>query len=365
VRELSEASRAGPTLSVLLGISTGVEAAVVPLLAVVGALFAAYQIGVRTGLAHGGLFATAVATLGMLGPAAYLMAMDAAGPVLDNAAGIIEMTIGRDRPDVRGRTVVLDAVGNSVKALTKSWAAGVAGLGSLLLVAGFLDEVRRRAMGLGILGPAARASIALPTPALRLDRPEVLVAALLGVLLVLWVAARCLVVVARAARRVMDEVRRQLKDRPASYAPDHEACLEMVSRAALRHMIAPAVVAVVVPVAVGVALRFARAEDNPLVAADSVAALVMAGTMAGVLGSLLLGNAGGAWDNAKKYIATGAHGGRHLVDESGARATNPTYDAAIVGDTVGDPLKDLAGPAVHVLAKMLPVVTIVFLPFFV
>jgi K(+)-stimulated pyrophosphate-energized sodium pump len=130
-------------------------------------------------------------------------------------------------------------------------------------------------------------------------------------------------------------------------------------------MIAPSVVAVVVPIAVGVALRFARAEDNPLVAADAVAALVMAGTMAGVLGSLLLGNAGGAWDNAKKYIATGAHGGRHLVDESGARVDNPTYGAALVGDSVGDPLKDLAGPAMHVLVKMLPVVTIVFLPFFV
>jgi K(+)-stimulated pyrophosphate-energized sodium pump len=147
--------------------------------------------------------------------------------------------------------------------------------------------------------------------------------------------------------------------------PDHEPVVEVVTRAALRHMLAPAVVAVAVPVAVGVALRFARAEDNPLVLADSIAALLLAGTMAGVLGSILLGNAGGAWDNAKKYIATGAHGGRHLVDESGARVDNPTYGAAQVGDTVGDPLKDLAGPAMHVLVKMLPVVTIVFLPFFV
>jgi K(+)-stimulated pyrophosphate-energized sodium pump len=192
------------------------------------------------------------------------------------------------------------------------------------------------------------------------------------VLLVLWMASRTILGVARPARRVMDEVRRQLKDRPAGAAPDHEPAIETVTRAALRHMLAPAFVAVLVPlvvpyapVAVGVALRFARAGDNPLVLADSVAALVMAGTMAGVLGSLLLGNAGGAWDNAKKYIATGAHGGRHLVDESGARVDNPTYAAALVGDTVGDPLKDLAGPAMHVLVKMLPVVTIVFLPFFV
>jgi K(+)-stimulated pyrophosphate-energized sodium pump len=368
VRELAEASRAGPTLSVLLGVATGIEGAMAPLVTLALAGVGAFEIGARTGLAHGGIFGTAVATMGMLGPAAYLLAMDAFGPIIDNAAGIVEMTVARERPDVRGRTVVLDAVGNTVKALTKTWAAGSAGLGSLLLVAGFLDEVRRRAAGLGLLGAGARGAalvIAPSGPALRLDGPEVLVGGLIGVMLVLWVAGRCVATVARAARRVMDEVRRQLKGRPASYVPDHEACLEMVTRAALRHMIAPAVVAACAPVAVGVALRFARAGDNPLIPADSVAALVMAGTIVGVLGSLLLGNAGGAWDNAKKYIATGAHGGRHLTDESGARVDNPTYGAALVGDTVGDPLKDLAGPAMHVLVKMLPVVTIVFLPFFV
>lgn len=364
VRDLAEASRAGPTLAVELGISTGIEAAVVQLLAVAVAAFGAFHIGARTGLSHGGLFGLAAATMGLLGPAAYLLAMDALGPILDNAAGIIEMTVARDRPDVRGRTVVLDAVGNTVKAFTKSWAASAAGLASVLLVAGFLDEVRRRAAGLGLLSAAER-GLLTASPSLRLDRPEVFGAALLGVLLVVWASGRCLVIVARGARRLMDEVRRQLKDRPAGYVPDHEACLEIVSRPALRHMIAPAVVATAVPIAVGVALRFARAEDNPLVAADSVAALVMAATMAGVLGALLLGNAGGAWDNAKKYIATGAHGGRHLVDESGARVDNPTYGAALVGDTIGDPLKDLAGPAMHILVKMLPVVTIVFLPFFV
>jgi K(+)-stimulated pyrophosphate-energized sodium pump len=228
-----------------------------------------------------------------------------------------------------------------------------------------------------------------PRAVIHVDRPEVLVAALVGVTLVLWLALWCIVGVARPARRVLDEIRRQLKDRttvapsssratsdpgsprppasslaPGEFTPDHEAAVEVLSTAALRHILVPAFVAAGTPVAVGVALRFARPGDNPLLVADSIAALVMAGTMAGVLGSLLVGNAGGAWDNAKKYIATGAHGGRHLVDESGARGDNPTYGAALVGDTVGDPLKDLAGPAMHVLVKMLPVVTIVFLPFF-
>jgi K(+)-stimulated pyrophosphate-energized sodium pump len=303
-----------------------------------------------------------------------VLAMDAFGPIVDNAAGIVEMTVARERPDVRGRTAALDAVGNTVKALTKAWAGGAAALGSMLLVAAFLDEVRRRlaAVSMGETSQPHPAQPAVtggsPALVLHLDRPEVFLGAVVGILLVLWVVSRCIVGVARPARRVMDEVRRQLKDRPADFVPDHEACIDVVSRAALRHMLAPAVVAVLapgVPVLVGLALRFARPEDNPLVLADSVAALVLAGTIAGVLGSLLLGYAGGAWDNAKKYIATGAHGGRHLVDESGARADNPAYAAALVGDTLGDPLKDLAGPALHVLVKMLPVITIVFLPFFV
>jgi K(+)-stimulated pyrophosphate-energized sodium pump len=291
--------------------------------------------------------------MGMLGPVGYLLAMDAFGPVVDNAGGIVEMTIARERPDVRGRTLVLDAVGNTVKAVSNAHAAGAAAMASLLLVAAFIDEVRRRTghAGQGIT--------------LRLDRPEVYLGALLGIGLVFWLAARCIDNILRAARRLLEEVRRQVRDRPAGSPPDHEACVEMVTRAALRHMIAPALIAAGAPIAVGLALRFARTEDNPLVAADAVAALMMAGTVAGVLGSLLLGNAGSAWDNAKKYIVTGAHGGRFLVDETGARADNPTFAAAVVGDTVGDPLKDAAGPAIYVLVKMLPVVTIVFLPFFI
>ena len=130
-------------------------------------------------------------------------------------------------------------------------------------------------------------------------------------------------------------------------------------------MILPGIVAAAYPILVGLGLRFAKTEDNPRIAADALAALIVAGTIAGVLGTLFLGNAGGAWDNAKKYIATGAHGGRYLVDETGARSDNPTWFAAAIGDAVGDPLKDTAAPAVHVLVKMLAVITIVFLPFFV
>ncbi|WP_437930876.1 sodium-translocating pyrophosphatase [Sorangium sp. So ce291] len=360
VRELAEAARSGSAMAVLRGLAIGLESSVLPLLVVVGATFGSYLLGARSGLAGGGLFGTAVATMGMLGTAGYVLAMDAFGPIVDNAGGIVAVTVARERPDVRGRTLVLDAVGNTTKALTKAYTAGVAALASLLLVAGYLDESRRRALTLSAPSSGETASMVV-----RLDRPEVYLGALVGILLVFWLAGRCIRNVLQAGRRVLDEVRRQARARPAGFVGDHEPCVEMVSQAALRHMIAPALVSAAVPVVVGLALRFARTEDNPLVAADSVAALIMAGTVAGVLGSLFLGNTGAIWDNARQYIATGAHGGRYLVDETGARADNPTYGAAVVGDTIGDPLKDVAGPAIHVLIKMLPAVTIVFLPFFI
>ncbi|WP_437839770.1 sodium-translocating pyrophosphatase [Sorangium sp. So ce1153] len=360
VRELAEAARSGSAMAVLRGLAIGLESSVLPLLVVVGATFGSYLLGARSGLAGGGLFGTAVATMGMLGTAGYVLAMDAFGPIVDNAGGIVAVTVARERPDVRGRTLVLDAVGNTTKALTKAYTAGVAALASLLLVAGYLDESRRRALTLSAPGSGEAASMVV-----RLDHPEVYLGALVGILLVFWLAGRCIRNVLQAGRRVLDEVRRQARARPPGFVGDHEPCVEMVSQAALRHMIAPALVSAAVPVVVGLALRFARTEDNPLAAADSVAALIMAGTVAGVLGSLFLGNTGAIWDNARQYIATGAHGGRYLVDETGARADNPTYGAAVVGDTIGDPLKDVAGPAIHVLIKMLPAVTIVFLPFFI
>ncbi|AUX22200.1 pyrophosphatase [Sorangium cellulosum] len=360
VREIAEAARSGSAMAVLRGLAIGLESSVLPLLVVVGATFGSYLLGARSGLVGGGLFGTAVATMGMLGIAGYVLAMDAFGPIVDNAGGIVALTVARERPDVRGRTLVLDAAGNTTKALTKAYAAGVAALASLLLVAGYLDESRRRALASSVNASGETAAMVV-----RLDRPEVYLGALVGILLVFWLAGRCIRNVLQTGRRVLDEVRRQARDRPSGFVGDHEPCVEMVSRAALRHMIAPALISAVVPVAVGLALRFARTEDNPLVAADSVAALIMAGTVAGVLGSLFLGNTGAIWDNARQYIATGAHGGRYLVDETGARADNPTYGAAVVGDTIGDPLKDVAGPAIHVLIKMLPAVIIVFLPFFI
>jgi K(+)-stimulated pyrophosphate-energized sodium pump len=382
IRELAELARGGPSLAILSGFARALESSVPPFALAAATALGAYYLGSATHLAGGGLFGTAIATMGMLGTAGYVLAMDAFGAIVDNAGGIVEMTVARERPDVRGRTLVLDGVGNTVKNLAKTYAGGAAVVGSMLLLAGYLAEVRDLA-----LSPAP----ATPSFAFRVDTPELYVGAFFGILLVFWFAARSIVGVTRSARRLIDEVRRQLRNLAPALAPnprasdatragrgsgpgenrssrplnvDYDACVDIATQLSLREMLTPALVAVIAPIAVGLALRLARTEDNPIVAADSVAAFVVAGTIAGILGSLLLGNAGGAWDNAKKYIVTGAHGGRYLIDETGNREENPTYGAAAVGDGVGDPLKDTAGPALHVLAKMLNVIALVFLPFF-
>ena len=357
VRELAETSRGGPTLALLRGGALGLDSLIPPSVVLSFALVGAYELGRRSGLVNGGLFGLAACSMGVLGAAGYVLSADGFGPIIDGAGGIVQMTVARERPDVRGRTLVLDAAGNTVKTWTKGYAAASAALTALLLLPAFLDAAHRR-----VLSPAELARV--KGIAFRIDRPEVVVAAAAGVLLVVWVSARSIGSSVRSARRVVDEARRQIRGRPPGTAPDHEAVIEMLARAALRQMIVPALVAAAAPVAVGLALRFLKVEGYPSLASDAVAAFLLAATTAGVLSSLLLAHAGGAWDNAKKYIATGAHGGRYLVDELGGRADNPTYTAAIVGDTVGDVLKDAVCPVVHLLVQLLPLLALIFLPFF-
>jgi K(+)-stimulated pyrophosphate-energized sodium pump len=366
----------------LHGLSRGLESTAAPVATTLLGAVTAHQIGTRTGLAEGGLFGLAVALLGLFGTAGYLLAMETAGPIVDAAGGIVEMTVGKDRPEVRGRTVLLDAVGNTLKAAARTIQGASTAIASMLLVGAYFAEVHRR---------AGESTARL---ALRIDRPESVFAGLVGVGLVLWVDARTVNGIVRAARRVLEEARRRVRSAPAfgghvevfpteraatgargrdappariestsRLTPD-DACFEMAAGAALRQLIAPGLVAAFLPIAVGLGLRFAETKDNSLLAADSVAALAFAGSFAGVLGSLLSVNAGSAWDNAKKYIITGAHGGRHLVNESGSRVENPAYGAALVADGVGDPLKDAAGPAMQAVARMLPLIPLVFLPFF-
>ncbi|MEZ4296681.1 MAG: sodium/proton-translocating pyrophosphatase [Polyangiaceae bacterium] len=357
VRELAETSRGGPTLALLRGGALGLDSLLAPAVVLSFAAAGAFELGRRSGLASGGLFGLAACSMGLLGASTYVLSADGFGPIVDGAGGIVQMTVARERPDVRGRTQVLDGAGNTVKTWAKGYAAASAALSVLLLLPAYLDAAHVRALG-------AAAGARVNGLAVRIDRPEVIVAAIAGVLLVLWVSARTVGSAARSARRVIDEARRQLRGRPPGAAPDHEAVIEMLTRAALRQMMVPALVAGSAPVLLGLGLRVMKVEGYPSLASDAVAAFLLAATAAGVLSSFLLAHAGGAWDNAKKYIATGAHGGRFLVDELGGRADNPTYTAAIIGDTVGDALKDSVCPTVLLLVQLLPLLALIFLPFF-
>ncbi len=356
VRDLAEASRAGAPLTLTTGIGAGLDAAVPMLLALGVALGAANAIGAALGGPAGSTLGVAALAMGLVGSASFTLSLEAAGTISDAASGIVGMTVGRDRRDVRGRLLVLDATGSSFEASGRVLSAASALVMALVYIRVLFQRV----------GPDA------PTDALASAGPYV--AAIVGVSLVAWLFARSLSGVGRTARRVLDEIRRQLRDRPTpepgqkargrGAPPDFGPCVEITNRLALRHMVLPGLVSVAVPTALSLVLRLAQSGDKGWSAVGSVASLIVAATVAGVLGALVTATAGGTWGNAKKYIVTGAHGGPVLVDETGSRAENPTFYAAVVGDTVGDPLKDVAVPVVLVFVKLLPVLALVLLPLF-
>ncbi|HXC17413.1 MAG TPA: sodium-translocating pyrophosphatase [Holophagaceae bacterium] len=350
VKAIADASKTGPATTIIEGLAVGLECTAVPVVVMVCAIVGSYFLGKASGIEPGhvgplaisGLFGTAVATLGMLGPAGYIMAMDVFGPIADNAGGIVEM--GECGEDIRKSTDVLDAVGNTTKALTKGYAIGTAALAAFLLFSAFMDAVREHT------------HTAFDT--VNLAKPTVFAGALLGAMLVFLFSSFAIRAVGRAAFDVIEAVRKQFREKPGIMAgtelPDYAACVDIVTRGALRQMIAPGLLAVGAPIAVGLAFRTFITPADPTAAAEGVAAFLMVATIAGILMALLLNNAGGAWDNAKKYIETGVHGGK------GSEA----HKAAVVGDTVGDPFKDTAGPSLHVLIKLLATVTLVMAPLF-
>jgi K(+)-stimulated pyrophosphate-energized sodium pump len=339
VRDIAEASQTGPATNIIAGFSVGLECTALPVFVISAALLGAYYCGLQSGIQSGGvsdiqagLYGTAVATMGMLGTAAYILAMDTFGPITDNAGGIIEMS--QQPEDVRRKTDRLDAVGNTTKALTKGYAIGSAALAAFLLFSAYLDEVT------ALTGQAFHS--------VDLGKIHVFVGALLGAMLVFWFSALAIKAVGKAAYYVINEVRRQFKENPGIMAgtskPDYARCVDIVTTGALKQMIAPGLLAVAMPVAVGLVLR-----------AEAVAAFLMVGTIAGILLALVLNNGGGAWDNAKKFIETGQYGGKR----------SEAHKAAVVGDTVGDPFKDTAGPSLHVLIKLLSTITLVLAPLFI
>jgi K(+)-stimulated pyrophosphate-energized sodium pump len=336
VQEIVKASQTGPATNIIAGIGVGLECTAIPVLVISSAIIASYYLGSLSGIAHAGLFGTAVATMGMLGTAAYILAMDTFGPITDNAGGIIEMS-GQPE-EVRHKTDRLDAVGNTTKALTKGYAIGSAALAAFLLFSAYLDEVAHYGTKLA---------------SVNIAKPEVFVGGLLGAMLVFLFSALAIRAVGKAAYYVINEVRRQFKENPnilkGTAKPDYARCVDIVTVGALKEMVLPGLIAVGMPVAVGIVFRFFG------IGAEVVAAFLMVGTIAGILMATFLNNSGGAWDNAKKFIETGAFGGKG----------SDTHKAAVVGDTVGDPFKDTAGPSLHVLIKLLSTITLVLAPLFV
>jgi H(+)-translocating pyrophosphatase len=360
VQSIAEASKTGPATNIIAGLGVGYECCWMPALAMGAALLGSYYLGQSSGLPHAGLFGTAVATMGMLATAAYILAMDTFGPITDNAGGIVEMS--QQPEEIRKKTDRLDAVGNTTKALTKGYAIGSAGLAAFLLFQAYMDEVVQYAG----LKEGFHFKV-------DLSKPVVFVGALFGAVLVYLFSSMAIRAVGRAAQAIIEEVRRQyaklprvndMIQFPADFRPDYGSCVDIVTKSALRAMVGPGLLAVLVPVGVGLIFRVFIRPDDPLIAAEAVAALLMVGTIVGIITALFLNNGGGAWDNAKKYIEAGAHGGKYLTLADGSKVKNPIHGAAVVGDTVGDPCKDTAGPSLHVLIKLLSTITLVLAPLF-
>jgi K(+)-stimulated pyrophosphate-energized sodium pump len=367
VKEIADASRTGPATNIITGTAVGMETTAATAIAIAIALVASFALGSEADIPGAGSFTTgvygtAVATMGMLMSAAYILSMDTFGPITDNAGGITEMSGAP--ASARHITDSLDSVGNTTKALTKGYAVASAGLAAFLLFSAFLDKVKER-LDIPL-------NEELP---INLANVDVFAGGLLGVMLVFVFSSLAIRAVSSAAQDIIEEVRRQFREDPGIMAgtsrPDYGRAVDITAKAALRNMIAPGVLAVGMPIAVGLVFRFMRSEE--LVLADgtviqdpsgwlAVAGMVMVGTIGGVMLATFFNNVGGAWDNAKKYIEAG-----NLKDENGVvegKGTEP-HKAAVVGDTVGDPFKDTAGPSLHVLIKLLSTITLVMAPLFI
>jgi inorganic pyrophosphatase len=347
VRKIAAASKSGHGTNVIAGLAVGMEATAAPTLIVVIAIWLMHSCGEMARVnpdkaAAGGLYGTAVGTMGMLSTVAYVLAMDVFGPITDNAGGIVEMS---EQPAyVRDITDKLDAVGNTTKAITKGFSVGSATLACFLLFQAFSDEVSE------ITGK--------PVGPIDISHPPIFLSGLLGAMLVFFFSGRCMTAVGSAAAEVVRCVRQQFAEKPGildrTQKPDYDQCVEIVTASSQREMVFPGLVAVLSPLVNGYTWRILGGASDPTLGAKCTSSFVMFATASGILMALFLNTAGGAWDNAKKYIETGVLGGKG----------SDAHKAAVTGDTVGDPSKDTAGPSLHVLIKLLSTVTLVAAPLF-
>jgi K(+)-stimulated pyrophosphate-energized sodium pump len=359
VRDIAEASKTGPATNIVAGVAIGFETTFATAMVIGSALILAFVFGELSGVKGGGAFGTAVATMGMLMTCPYVLSMDTFGPITDNANGVNEMAGAG--PEVRKITDRLDAVGNTTKALTKGYAMVSAGLAAFLLFQAYLDRVSF--LRFGVTGSFNIVNI---------SNIEVFVGGLLAAMLVYLFSAWAIKSVGKTASSIIDAVRKQFREHPGIMAgtekPNYGEIVDITAKAGLKEMIAPALLVVLAPVVVGLFFKYlpwiplADGKFYKWDAAQVVAAMLMIGTIAGIMLASFMNNGGGAWDNAKKMIEDG-----QLKDEKGnvLGKGSDAHKAAVVGDTVGDPFKDTAGPSLHVLVKLLATITLVLCPLFV
>ena len=328
-KKLAKTSETGTATIIISGLSVGMLSTLLPIIIVAVCVLVAFFVSGGADSAANGLYGIALAAVGMLSTLGITLATDAYGPVADNAGGIAQMA-GLDKK-VRERTDALDSLGNTTAATGKGFAIGSAALTALALMASYIDKVN------SIEGGAVKVSN------LSITNPTVLVGIFIGACLPFVFAALTMNSVGRAAQSVVLEVRRQFREIKGIMSgendPDYARCVDLCTKASLREMVLPTVVAVVVPIIVGLILG-----------CSGVVGMLAGATASGFLMAVFMSNSGGAWDNAKKYIESGEFGGKG----------SENHKAAVVGDTVGDPFKDTAGPAINILIKLLSMVSIVF-----